>query len=239
MNDLSNQKVAIIGGTSGIGLAAAIQAAEQGATVFAASRNQETIDKAKQLAPSNIEFSSVDTHDAAGLKQFFEQIGELDHLVSAATGANRTIAPFLEQSAEQFSEAFNKFWGYTHVIRQGVPFVKSTGSVVLVSGIPARKCQSGMSSLSCVGSAVEALMRALAVELAPIRVNVASPGVIDTAMFDWLGDNKEAFLARSANSTLLKRVGKAEEVADAILFFLNNPYVTGNTIDVDGGQLLP
>ena len=96
-----------------------------------------------------------------------------------------------------------------------------------------------MSSISCVGNAVEGLCRALALELAPRRVNVVAPGIIDTAMFDWMGDNREATFSQMSQNIPLKRVGQPDEVANAILFLLTTPFVTGTTVDVDGGQLLP
>jgi NAD(P)-dependent dehydrogenase (short-subunit alcohol dehydrogenase family) len=214
-------------------------AAEQQANVWAASRSQATIDKAESQSQGSIQFRQVDTHDVAGLEKLFAEVGTIHHLVSAATGANRTMAPFMEQTADQFAEAFDKFWGYTNVIRAGVPHLAEDGSVVLVSGVPARKCNPGMSAISCVGSAVEGLCRALALELAPRRVNVVAPGIIDTAMFDWMGDNKASGFARMSENIPLKRVGQPDEVANAILFLLTTPFVTGTTVDVDGGQLLP
>ena len=96
-----------------------------------------------------------------------------------------------------------------------------------------------MSSISCVGNAVEGLTRALALELAPIRVNVVAPGTIDTAMFDRFGDNKSQALEAIGKNILLGRVGRADEVAEAIILCMSNTYMTGATIDVDGGALLP
>jgi len=239
VKDLSNQKVVVIGGTSGIGLATAIAADELGAQVYAASRSEASIAKAQKKAPESINFRVADTHDVAALDNIFEEAGSIQHLVSAATGADRTMAPFMDQTADQFSEAFNKFWGYTNVVRAGVPHLAEHGSLTLVSGTPARKCNPGMSSISCVGSAVEALGRALALELAPRRVNVVAPGLIDTAMFDWMGENKAANFAQMSKNIPLQRIGQPAELANAIIFCMTTSYVTGTTIDVDGGTLLP
>ena len=238
MKKLDNQNVVIIGGTSGIGLATAVLAQEAGANVWAASRSEEKV-AACSKANAGIQFIQVDTHDTDGLKSLFESVGAVDHIVGAATGANRTMAPFMEQTDEQFREAFNKFWGYTQVARQGVPFMSENGSLTFISGTPARKCNPGMSSVSCTGSAVEGLTRALALELAPKRVNAVAPGIIDTAMFDRFGDDKAAVFDNMSKNILLGRVGQANEVAEAILLLMSNPYITGTTIDVDGGALLP
>ena len=238
MKKLDNQNVVIRGGTSGIGLATAVLAQKAGANVWAASRSEEKV-AACSKANAGIQFMQVDTHDTDGLKSLFESVGAIDHIVGAATGANRTMAPFMEQTDEQFREAFNKFWGYTQVARQGVPFMSENGSLTFISGTPARKCNPGMSSVSCTGSAVEGLTRALALELAPKRVNAVAPGIIDTAMFDRFGDNKAAVFDNMSKNILLGRVGQANEVAEAILLLMSNPYITGTTIDVDGGALLP
>lgn len=238
MGKLDHTNVVVIGGTSGIGLATAMLAQAEGASVWAASRTKEKLQDAGKRAPG-IEFRQVDTHDLSGLGALFQEVGKVDHIIASATGADRTMAPFMDQTDEQFREAFNKFWGYNNVIRQGVPYLAESGSITLVSGIPARKANPGMSSISCVGSAVEGLTRALALELAPRRVNVVAPGIIDTGMFDHFGENKATTLAQLAKNIPLQRVGDPREVAEAILLVMTNGYMTGATIDVDGGALLP
>lgn len=238
MGALDSKKVFVMGATSGIGLATAMQAVAEGAQVWGASRSEEKLERARALVPG-AEFRQLDTHDAAGIRALCDEIGPLDHVVAAATGADRTMAPFMDQTDEQFREAFNKFWGYCNIVRQAVPSLVESGSITLVSGVPARKCNPGMSSVSCTGAAVEALVRALALELAPLRVNVVAPGIIDTGMFDRFGDKKAEVLAQMGKSMPLGRVGRAEEVASAIIQTLVNTYMTGTTLDVDGGSLLP
>ena len=238
MGILDNKRVVVIGATSGIGLATARAAAEAGASVWGVSRSADKVAAAAKELPG-VTFSRLDTHDAAGVKALFESVGTADHVVGAATGADRTMAPFIEQTDEQFREAFNKFWGYCNLVRQAVPHLAENGSITLVSGVPARKCNPGMSSISCTGAAVEALVRALALELKPRRVNVVAPGIIDTAMFDRFGDNKPAALEQMGRNIPLGRVGQAGEVAGAIIHTMTNTYMTGATIDVDGGSLLP
>ena len=232
MGSLDNQNVVVIGGTSGIGLASAVAAQKEGAKVWAASRSADKVANCAAEHPT-IKFSQLDTHDTAGLKTLFESVGSINHIVAAATGAERTMAPFMDQTDEQFREAFNKFWGYTNVARQGIPFLSEQGSLTFVSGTPARKCNPGMSSVSTTGNAVEGFTRALALEIAPKRVNVVAPGLIATGM------HQNAALEQMGRNILLGRVGKSEEVASAILLLMTNPYMTGTTIDVDGGVLLP
>jgi len=238
MQNLKDKVVVVVGGTSGIGLAVVQAASALGASVYAAGRTQENIDKAKSQCQGNVNFCIADTHDEASLKVLFAAAGEIDYLVSAATGADRTIAPFTEQSAEQFSAAFQKFWGYTNVVRNGEPFVTANGSITLVSGTPARKYKPGMSSLSCTGGAVEAFIKALSVEIAPKRINGVSPGLIDTAMWDAMGEEKQQKLADMTAHIPMGRAGRPEEVAQGVIFAMTNSYTTGTIVDVEGGTLL-
>ncbi len=235
---MDGMNVVVIGGTSGIGLATAISSAQRGATVFAAGRSLDKIEACQASYPE-IQFRQVDTHDPEGLSALFSEAGPIHHLVGAATGATRTNGPFMSQTDEQFRAAFDKFWGYTHVVRQGVPHLVEDASVTLVSGTPARKCNPGMISVSCTGCAVEGFIRALTPELAPIRINGVAPGIIDTPMFDHFGEKKAATLDAIGANFPLGRVGQPEEVAEAILLCMSNTYMTGVVIDVDGGALLP
>lgn len=237
-NNLAGKNVVIIGGTAGIGLAAAQAAAAAGAKVWAAGRSEGHIETAKKVANGSFEVRQADTHDAASLEAIFKEVGKIDHLVSAAVGGERTLKPFLEQTEDQFKAAYDKLWGYAKVVRTGAPYLAEDGAITLVSGSPARKIKPAQSPLSCVGASVENLVRCLAVEMAPIRVNVVSPGTVDTAMFDWMGDEKNEKLQAMTSTHLIKRAGTPEEVAQGILFVMQNGFVTGTTIDVDGGRIL-
>jgi NAD(P)-dependent dehydrogenase (short-subunit alcohol dehydrogenase family) len=239
---LSGKNVVVIGGTSGIGLATVIAASQLGAKVWAAGRSVEHMDKARAAMASarveGVELVQLDTHDEAGMQALFSTIGTIDHLVSAATGGTRTLKPFIEQTQEQFEAAFGKLWGYAKVARIGAPFLAKDGSITFVSGAPARRFKPNMSALSAVGGAVENMVRSLAVELSPIRVNVVAPGIIDTALFDWMGAEKADRVAAMTAGQLVRRIGRPQEVASALIYLMQNGYATGTTVDVDGGQLL-
>ncbi|MCB1672641.1 MAG: SDR family oxidoreductase [Gammaproteobacteria bacterium] len=237
-NKLANKKVVIIGGTAGIGLAAAVAASEAGAIVWAAGRTEANLEKARSVANGRFQVVQADTHDAAALEAVFREAGPIDHLVSAAIGGERTLKPFLEQTEEQFKAAYDKLWGYAKVVRTAAPFLAEQASITLVSGSPARKIKPSQSALSCVGASVENLARCLAVEMAPIRVNIVSPGTISTSMFDWMGEEKAEKLKAMTAGHLIKRPGTSEEVAEGILFVMQNGFVTGTTVDVDGGRIL-
>ncbi|PCJ17010.1 MAG: short-chain dehydrogenase [SAR86 cluster bacterium] len=237
-NNLAGKNIVIIGGTAGIGLAAAQAAAAAGANVWAAGRSEAHIEEAKKLANGTFEVRQADTHDAESLEKIFKEVGTIDHLVSAAIGGDRTLKPFLEQTEDEFKAAYGKLWGYSKAVRTGAPYMAENGSITLVSGSPARKIRPAQSALSCVGASVENLVRCLAVEMAPVRVNVVSPGTVDTAMFDWMGAEKEEKLKGMTGTHLIKRAGTADEVAQGILFVMANNFATGTTIDVDGGRIL-
>ena len=237
-NTLAGKNVVIIGGTAGIGLATAQAASAAGARVWVAGRAEAHCEKARAISKGSFEVRQADTHDFAGLEAVFKEAGTIDHLVSAAVGGERTLKPFLDQTEDQFKAAFDKLWGYGKVVRTGASYLAEDGSITLVSGSPARKIKPAQSALSCVGAAVENMVRCLAVEMAPIRVNVVSPGTVDTAMFDWMGTEKQAKLQALTSTHLIKRAGGPEEVAAGILFVMQNAFVTGTTVDVDGGRLL-
>jgi len=237
-SSLEGKNIVIMGGTAGIGLATAVEASKLGANVWAAGRTEAHIEKATAISNGTFKVVQADTHDADSMEAIFKEVGTIDHLVSAAIGGERTLKPFVEQTEDQFKAAFGKLWGYAKVVRTGVPYLAEDGAITLVSGSPARKIKPVQSALSCVGAAVENMVRCLAVELAPIRVNVVSPGTISTAMFDFMGQDREKNLAALTGSHLIKRAGTSEEVASGLIFVMQNGFVTGTTVDVDGGRIL-
>ena len=123
-------------------------------------------------------------------------------------------------------------------MRFGAEHLSNDGSIVLVSGAPARKTRPGQVAIGSVGGAVEALVRAITSEIAPKRINVVSPGMIDTPMVATQGDERTAFYTKATAGNIIPRAGTADEVAQGIIFVIQNDFVTGTTIDVDGGWLL-
>ncbi len=232
--DVKGKKAIIFGGTSGIGLAAARQLAALGAEVIAVSRNP---DKAGHV-PAGISLEKCDVLDREALSELFEKYQPFDILVSAATGGSRAIGPFLEMDMDGYQESFSKLWGYANVVRYGVEHMSENGAIVLVSGAPARKCRPGQVALSSVGGAVEALVRAIAREIAPRRINVLSPGMIDTPMVALEGEERTAFYKQVTANNVIPRAGTADETAQGIVFLIQNDFVTGTTVDVDGGWLV-
>ena len=236
--NINGRKALVFGGTSGIGLATVVRLAEGGASVTAFGRSADNIANAKRRAPESVRFEQVDVLDRDALAETFAANAPFDILVNAATGGERAAGPFLTMDLDGFQGSFRKLWGYTNTVRLGAEHMSADGTIVLVSGFPARRCGPGFIALSTVGNAVEGFVRGVAPELAPRRINVVSPGVIDTPMFAMSGEARGQFFDRTTAKHLIPRAGTAEEVADGILFVVGNDFVTGTTVDVDGGALL-
>ena len=231
--ELKGKRAIVLGGTSGIGLAVSKQLVAAGVRVTAASRT------ANRAVAENVAVRPVDVLNRTALEQLFKELAPFDILVNAATGGGRATGPFLAMDLDGFEGSFRKLWGYVNSVRLGAPLMSERGAIVLISGSPSRKSMSGMSAISTVGCAVEGFVRAVAPELAPRRINVVAPGVIDTPMFAATGEQRDAFLQQATARNVIPRAGTADEVADAVLFLLRNEFTTGTTVDVDGGALLP
>lgn len=232
--DINGKKAVVFGGTSGIGLATTKQLAALGAEVVAISRDPG---KAGEL-PENTSTAACDVTDGDAVAALLASLAPFDILVSAATGGSRAIGEFASMDMDGYKSSFDKLWGYANVVRHGIEHLGDTGSIVLVSGSPARRCGPGQVALSSVGGAVEALSRAVAKEIAPKRINVMSPGLIDTPMVPLQGDERDAHYKRLTGNNLIDRAGTADECAKGIVFLIENDFVTGTTLDVDGGILL-
>ncbi len=231
--DVAGKKALVFGGTSGIGLATSEKLRDLGANVVAVSR-----DPSKAGQPEGITLAGCDVRDRDALTALFEAHAPFDILISAATGGTRAAGPFMEMDMDAYQASFDKLWGYANVVRLGAGHLADDGCIVLVSGSPARRARPGQAALGSVGGAVEQLVRAVAVEIAPKRINVVSPGVISTPMFGPDEAQRDKMLAGATAKHLIPRAGTAAEVADGIVFMVQNDFVTGTTIDVDGGWLL-
>ena len=224
----AGQRVVVVGGTAGIGAAIARGAAMQGAAVVAAGR------RASAVVPG-IEARVIDIGSESSTRDFFSALGPVDHLV--VTAAFVRPGPFRTGSLDDARASFEgKFWSQYLCARHA----EVRRSILLFSGAFSRRPQPGMSIVSAVNGAVEALGRALAVELAPVRVNVMSPGLIQgTGAYAGMPEERRrAMLEGAAKRLPAGLVGDAESVAGPALALMASPYATGATMDVDGGGLL-
>ena len=233
--DPSNKKALVFGGTSGIGLAAANQLAHRGATTVAISRNPE---RAREDLQDGVILEACDVRDRDALTEVFVRHAPFDILVCAATGGSRAAGAFLEMDLDAYQASFDKLWGYTNCVRLGTEHLSEQGTIVLVSGAPARKAKPGQVALASVGAAVEQFCRVVAPEIAPKRINVVSPGIVDTPMFGPDAAKRAEMLGGATRKHLIPRPGTPDELASGILFAIQNDFATGTTIDLDGGWLL-
>ena len=231
--NFSGKKALVFGGTSGIGLATVNQLKAQGAEVVAISRDPS---KAGDIA--GVTLAACDVRDTDALAELLAQHAPFDLLISAATGGSRAAGPFLQMDLAAYQASFDKLWGYTNIVRLGAEHLTEKGAIVLVSGAPARRAKPGQAALASVGGAVEQFARAVAPELAPRRINVVSPGVIDTPMFGPDAEARAKMLGAATANNLIPRAGTPDEVAEAVIFVAGNEFVTGTTVEVDGGWIL-
>ncbi|MFH7339584.1 SDR family oxidoreductase [Streptomyces sp. KHY 26] len=236
---LRGQRVVVLGGTSGIGLAVAEGAAAEGAEVVVASRRQENVDAALKRLPQDARGEVLDTTDEAAVRAFFERLGAFDHLVYTAgeTLMLESVAETGLARAQRFLDT--RLWGAYAAVKYGAGSVREGGSVVLTTGTAGHRPLPGSSVVSALCGAMEALTRALAVELAPVRVNVVAPGLVRTELWRELPEaEREGLYAASATSLPVGRVGEPADVAEAYLYLMRGGYSTGSVVVVDGGGTL-
>ncbi|GIN91054.1 short-chain dehydrogenase [Siminovitchia terrae] len=236
---LENQRVVIVGGSSGIGLATARQAVELGASVVLAGRSLEKLEHAKrEIGPAHADIFPLNNRDEEQLQDFFEQVGSFEHLFTP--GASYVRGP-ITSSAEVAHSCFDaKFWPQYNSVKYAAPFIKPTGSIVLMSGAFGQRPPADGASYAACNGAIESLGKALAVELAPVRVNVISPGTIRTS-FNREGaeqEVREQSYEEYARVNLTGRVGTADEAAHTVIYLMTNTYTTGSTLFPDGGYIL-
>ncbi|MBN0980594.1 SDR family oxidoreductase [Pseudomonas sp. SDM007_2] len=230
---LKGKTVVVIGGSSGIGAAVARQAVARGAQVVLAGRRlASTVDNGVRSEP-------VDVTDSSSLQRLFDSVGRFDHLVFTS-GPAVQAKPLQDSDLQLAQDNFNvKLWGALRAIQQALPFLDERGSVVLTSGQLGRKLAPGQFIKVGINAATEALGKQLAKELAPRRVNVVSPGVIDTPAYAGLSEEQRQGMFTKVGGVLpVGRVGQADEVAAGYLMAMENGFITGSVIDIDGGGLL-
>ena len=236
---LQDQRVVIIGGTSGIGLATARATRARGAEVVVAGRHEVKRRAAAEELGAGVTTARLDATDPEQLKTFFTGVGRLDHLVLALGGAAGAGLIATLDLAELRAGFEGKFFPHLAALQTALPCMGGGGSVTFVSAASAGAPFPGAAGLAAINGALEAMIPALAVELKPIRINAVSPGVVDTPW--WHGvqeDQRRALFARYAAATPVGRVGAAADIAEAITSVMTNAFITGIVLTVDGGLTL-
>jgi NAD(P)-dependent dehydrogenase (short-subunit alcohol dehydrogenase family) len=241
-NDVSfdGQRVIIVGGSAGIGEAAARAFAAAGAQVTITGRAKPRLDAAAQRIGYPVEVTEFDATDDVAVTSFFESAGLFDHLVLAASPGAVGSGPFAGLDLAALRQAFDgKFFAHVKVLQAARPRLRADGSVTIVSAVSARAAYPGAAGLSAVNGALEAIVPTLAVELAPLRVNAVSPGVIDTSWWNGLPpEQRTGFFAAVAAASPAGRVGQPEDVAAAIVYLAGAGFVTGTVLECTGGANL-
>ncbi|MCP2340008.1 SDR family oxidoreductase [Actinomadura rupiterrae] len=228
-------RVVIMGGTSGIGRAAAERLAGRGAEVIVTGRDPERLAELKAVVTAA---EQVDCADETEVREFLERTGEIDHLVLAFSPGGIAMGPVAEVGADAVRAMFEgKLFAYLTVIRLAQGRVK--GSITLLSAASARAANPGTAVLAAVNGAIERIVPPLAAELAPVRVNAVSPGLIDTPWWSFIPEEQRTGAFDQFTGALpVPRAGRAEEVADAIAYLVSAEYVTGTILPVDGGATI-
>lgn len=234
-NNIDGARVLLVGGASGIGKAIATDILAAGGEVVLAGRTPAALDAAAAALGTGATTVTVNLADEHSIATAAAQIGELDHVVSLA--ADHANGPVSGLEPGRIREAFDaKVIGPILLAKHFASGIRPGGSFLFFSGVAAWKPAPGLAVMATTNGAVAFLAEALAVELAPVRVNALSPGIVDSGAWD--GDGKDAFFTATAEKNPVGRVGKPSDVAEAVLMALSNTFVTGLTLHVDGGGRL-
>jgi len=236
---LKGKRIVVLGGSSGIGLATAQATAREGASVVIASHRKTRVDQALIALPACAEGHVLDLADAKSIQELFAQLGNFDHLVFTA-GETLQLGSLASTDVEAARRAFElRYWGAYLAAKYGSGGIRAGGSIVFTSGTAGHRPRVGWTVVASICAAMEGLTRALAVELAPIRVNIVCPFVVKTALWAGMTETDRATLyQRAAKRIPVGHVGEAEEIAEAYLYLMRQSYVTGQVVFVDGGAML-
>jgi NAD(P)-dependent dehydrogenase (short-subunit alcohol dehydrogenase family) len=236
---LNGKRVVILGGTSGIGLATARAAQGQGAAVVVASSRSQRVESALAALQGKAEGEVVDLADESQVRALFERLGAFDHLVYSA-GETLYLETLYKMQIDQARGFANlRLWGAFMAAKYGGPHIQPGGSITLTNGVAALRPHKGWTVAASICGAMEALTRALAVELAPIRVNAVCPGVVKTELWAGMTESDRAAMYRDIGRKLpVGRVGEADDLAETYLYLMQEGYSTGQVIVVDGGGML-
>jgi NAD(P)-dependent dehydrogenase (short-subunit alcohol dehydrogenase family) len=236
---LSGKRIILLGASSGIGLATARKAAAEGADIVIVSGNRHRVDQALKELPAASEGYAVDLSKEENIKDFFASTGRFDHLVYSA-GENLVLSPISQTDTRQAQGFFTiRFWGAFAAVKYAAPLINEGGSIGLTSGTAAIRPGAGWSVASAICGAMEGFVRALAVELSPIRVNCVVPGVIETPLWDAMSPHeRDELFDQVSKSSLVKRIGHPDDVAEGFLYLMKQRNGTGQSLLIDGGATL-
>ncbi|WP_169945800.1 SDR family oxidoreductase [Microbispora sp. H11081] len=237
--NLTGQRVVVLGGTSGIGLATAEAAAAEGAEVAVVSSRRASVDRALAALPGGTVGKVADLADPGRVRAVLQEIGGLDHLVFTA-GEALDLMPVATLDLAAAREFFTlRYFGALAAVQAAAPLIRAGGSITLTTGVAKDRPGPGWAVAASVCGAIESLIRALAVELAPVRVNAVSPGVVRSPLWASMDEaGRQAMFDGVGAAVPAGRVGEAGDVAPAYLYCMTQGWVTGTVLTVDGGAIL-
>jgi NAD(P)-dependent dehydrogenase (short-subunit alcohol dehydrogenase family) len=234
------QRVVIIGASAGIGEAAARAFAARGAAVTITGRSKERLDQAAQRIGHPVLAAELDATSRGALDAFFTTTGKIDHLVLSASPGAMGVGRIAALDEALLRQAFDgKFFAHVKAIQAALPQLRPDGSVTMVTAASARAAFPGTAGIAAANGALETMVAPLAVELAPLRVNAVSPGVIDTHWWNAMPeDQRRVYFDSVAAVSPVRRVGKPDDVAEAIVYLAGAGFVTGTVLECTGGSNL-
>lgn len=239
MAQLAGSRVLVIGGSSGIGFGVARAAREAGAIVTIASSNRERVEAAVGRLGGG-EGAQLDVTDEGAVERFFAAPGQWDHIAfTAADWAQVDHVDFAGIDLAAAGQIFGvRVWGAMAVAKHGAKRIAPGGTLIFTNGMAAHRPQKGLTVSTAMAGAVEHMVKGLAVDLAPVRVNGVCPGAIRTEAWDELPPDFRKFQEERLSGQLVPRVGETSEAAEAYLYLMRSTYVTGQTLRVEGGWSL-
>jgi len=238
-SSLNDKRIVLVGGTSGFGLATAIAAAGEGAAVIVVSSSQNRVETALSALPAGSTGYAANINDEQQVEALFAKIGEFDHLVFTA-GETLQVSELPTLKFDEAKQFFNiRFWGALAAAKYGSPFIRKGGSIILTNGIAGLRPWKGWTVVAGLTGAIESLTRALAVDLAPLRVNAVCAGLVRTNLWNNIPEgDREAMFTDVGSKLLTGKVGEATDIAESYLYLMKNNFSTGQVIIADGGGVL-
>lgn len=235
MTTVKNKKVVVIGASSGIGRALSHIFSEKGAILYLVSRTKAKLEAVKKELPNESHIFTMDMLNDKSVEDVFARIGAFDYLsLTAVADETKLMSPIKSMSNEIAQRGMEKFWGTFNVTRAASKYINNDGAMIVTSSISIyRPSKNGASMMNAASAAVATYAKSLALEIAPVRVNVIAPGVVGTGV--WTNEELNGYESWAENTLPVKHLGKPEELAYAYYSTLTNPYMTGSVVTVDGG----
>ena len=233
-SSFQDAEVVVIGGTSGIGLATAAMAQAEGARVTIVGRDGDRLAGALDQLGGAAHGAALDVADEGAVKELFGSLDRVDHVAMlAGTHAAGEIVDV--DTATLHEPVENRLWGALYVCKYAAPKM-TDGSITICTGAGVARPRRGAAIVAAAAGGAEMVARAVALEVAPVRVNIIRPGIVDTPLLTRMaGEHRDAMTESMAKRIPLGRIAQPDEIAHAILFLMSNTYITGSTLTIDGG----